>query len=952
MAMNTRLAVRATIGGVPVLLVGDLPKEKGGDAEYAAVVDCRGLDLERFLNNLLSSFGEQPNDPKFEDLKTALRAVHLDTLRVILNSKGKTGWLRAGLAADGFELFLLRKMGDAPNPYAVGMRITKLIRLGDLPWLDQYAAEFPELNHGIQNLGFLYASGSLSYPFPCTNAAPDVQGAGTKFEVVKGGAYAWITQDIMQPEQQLWIPPLKLGEAPSAAEAQTAPDEAAKAIQTASANNDKGTSLADSAANEPEISWIKVNKTLGPFTLARIGGSFANQKFTILLDASVSAAGLTLRLYGLGLSSNISPIKLDFMLSGMGLSFARGPVELSGGLATPDMGKTFFGEVLIRTKGFGLSAIGAYYNKKEYKSLFVFGMLELPLGGPPAFFVTGLAAGFGYHSKLNLPPVSKLNEFVLVKGALPAASGNPLAGKPNTDIMQTLMDSRDSIQPAEGENWLAAGVRFTSFEMIQSFALITVSFGTRCEIALLGRSQMSIPPPLPGATDEPYALAFAEIDLEAVIEPGATGTTPILAVNGVLAAGSYVFAKGCRLTGGFAFYVWASGEFVVTFGGYHPRFSPPPHYPTVGRLGFVWQVSGNLHTQGELYLALTGSGIMAGFAMEAVYQSGPVVASFLARADFLLSWKPFNYDVSISIQIHIALHLNLGLLATNLSYQFGVALQLYGPPFGGVAYVNLGVISFSISFGAETPVPPAPLKWDEFATTFLPPDNSVPASGGSRPPLVQWAGVTGGLIKELSDPVKDDPETSKYVWIVNAAHLEITTHSGIPSTDAVLHQDTRTDKISQGFSKGFGILPMYLDSITSNHSVTINKREAGEWVPYNNDRLVFSFEPVLGNSPNALYGKGDIDHLSTDTMIIDTLLGTKIKPSRKDPEHTLEKPISELLLKDSDPVAYQGFVDPSVVTEHTQSLADNPDLTQKPGADFLGALSQAGCAAAALQPGS
>ena len=162
------------------------------------------------------------------------------------------------------------------------------------------------------------------------------------------------------------------------------------------------------------------------------------------------------------------------------------------------------GEVLIRTKKFGLSAFGAYSNvpedktnnKPAYKSLFVFAMLDLPLGGPPAFFVTGLAAGFGYHSKLNLPPVAKLNDFLLVKGALPpASSGNPLAGKRQNPgaILATLMEAKD-VEADPGENWLAAGIRFTSFQMVQSFALLTVSFGTQFEIALLGRSQISIPP--------------------------------------------------------------------------------------------------------------------------------------------------------------------------------------------------------------------------------------------------------------------------------------------------------------------------------------------------------------------------------------------------------------------------------------------------------------------------
>ena len=939
--MNMQLAVRATLGGVPLLLVGDLP-ENGGAGKYAAVVDCRGLDLEGFLGKLMLSFGARPDDPLYKILITALHALRLETFRVTLD--GNTGWLSVSLETLELNLFLNRQMKDASNLYAAGLRFNQSILLSQLPWLDQYAAEFPELNLGIQNLGILYASGPGVDPGSFTGAAPDMPPP----VVPNRGAYVWVSQNIIPTGQLLWVPPLKpdqtpgsdqaeeeLVKAPSAAEAKTGPDEAAKAIQTAPAKDDEGASLADSAASEPAISWMNINKTLGPFTLAKIGGSFADNKVTILLNASFSAGGITLSLYGLGLKSPIYPIKPEFTLSGMSLSFARGPVELSGGLVTSDYGKSFFGEVLVRVKSFGLSAIGAYYNNENYKSLFVFGMLELPLGGPPAFFVTGLAAGFGYNSKINLPPVEQLKEFVLVKPALPADPGNK---KDKRDILQTLMDSRDSIQPAAGESWIAAGVRFTSFEMIQSFALLTVSFGTRWEIALLGRSQMFIPPRLPGATDEPYALGFAEIDLKAVIEPGATDPVPVLAVNGVVASGSYIFAKGCRLTGGFAFYVWSSGEFVVTFGGYHPRFTVPGKYPAIGRLGFTWQVSGNLHTQGELYFALTGSGIMAGFNMQAVYQSGPVVASFLARADFLLEWKPFHYDVSISVQICIALHLNLGLFTTDLSYQVGVDLHLYGPPFGGIAQVNLNIISFSIPFGSEKPAISKKLTWNEFAATFLPPDNSKTGSNGTRPALVQWAGVTGGLIKEWNDP-----HTNERVWIVNPRDMEITTHSGVPATEAwtagedgCAAQEVHCDRPAGSV----GIRPMQVEKIRSVHRITFLKRgEDGSWKPTTGN---LAFTAVQGKSPKALYGgavSSEADLLYADAMINDTLLGVRINPAQQQAKRTRTELISNLVSPGVS-VTYLGF---DTFTGEPQGLANDPDLSRIPGSDLLDALRQAGC---------
>ena len=236
----------------------------------------------------------------------------------------------------------------------------------------------------------------------------------------------------------------------------------------------------------------------------------------------------------------------------------------------------------------------------------------------------------------------------------------------------------------------------------------------------------------------------------------------MLAVNGIVAAGSYVFARSCALTGGFAFYIWSSGEFVITFGGYHPDYQPPDHYPKLGRLGFVWPVTDSLNCKGEFYFALTGAAIMAGLRLQATYQSGPVSASFIAQADFLLAWKPFFYEASARVHLSVNLHRDLGLFTANAYFQLDVSVYLHGPPFGGVADVDLGIFSFSIPFGADTLVKPPALTWPEFAGAFLPPDNAV------------WAGVTGGLVRES----KADG------WIINPRDFEITTHIAVPATEA------------------------------------------------------------------------------------------------------------------------------------------------------------------------
>src|SRR5207248_1199865 len=144
---------------------------------------------------------------------------------------------------------------------------------------------------------------------------------------------------------------------------------------------------------------------------------------------------------------------------------------------------------------------------------------------------------------------------------------NPFS-KPK-DPGASLLVLHDWIPPELGAIWLAVGVCFTSFEMINSFALLTVALGCTFELALLGLSAITIP------TGAPALIGFAELALKATFSP----EQGLLAVSGKLTPESYILSKDCHLTGGFAFYIWfkdspdgaSAGDFVITLGGYHPH---------------------------------------------------------------------------------------------------------------------------------------------------------------------------------------------------------------------------------------------------------------------------------------------------------------------------------------------------------------------------------------------
>ena len=113
---------------------------------------------------------------------------------------------------------------------------------------------------------------------------------------------------------------------------------------------------------------------------------------------------------------------------------------------------------------------------------------------------------------------------------------------------------------------MAAGLKFTTFGLLDSFVLVSVSLGTQFEVALLGLAKMELPKKVSAIPGRP--IAYVELALKVVFAP----VQGYLAVEAGLTENSYILAKECKLRGGFAFYLWFAGEhagdFVISIGGY------------------------------------------------------------------------------------------------------------------------------------------------------------------------------------------------------------------------------------------------------------------------------------------------------------------------------------------------------------------------------------------------
>ncbi len=569
--------------------------------------------------------------------------------------------------------------------------------------------------------------------------------------------------------------------------------------------------------------WLDVQRSFGPVNVKRLGIACVQGEIRFLLDASLALSGLTVDLQGLSLAFPVGVIsnfsretfletlggKTDSRwstnLDGLSLTYRNGPIAVSGGLLRVDPPPAatryaYNGELLIKADTWAISAIGSFAQMESGEaSLFAYGVLSAALGGPAFFFVTGIAAGFGYNRNLTLPTLEELPHFPLIAAltdtGVPTTREEKIAG-----LIQGI---NRYVYPASGQNWMAAGVRFTSFKVIDSFALLILSFGNRFEIGLLGISTVMVPARRPkGVTARP-PIAFAQLVLEAKYAP----EDGVLKIAAQLTPDSFVLSEKCRLTGGFALYTWfkderangelvakgyRAGDFVLSIGGYHPDFVPPARYPSVPRVGANWRVDDRLTIKGSLYFALTPLAIMAGGALDANYQSGNLRAWFQVRVDFLLYWEPLYYQVEVRLNLGASYTMDWWFTTKTITAQVGVLLKLQGPPFGGRAVVDLYVCSFTIDFG-EGPKPPEALDWPAFEAGFLPKASEVCLSRAA-----------GGLLREI--PAAGVGQSAE--WVVNPETLVIVTSSAIPNSAAPIFNGTEVVHLGGDLAGApFGVKP-------------------------------------------------------------------------------------------------------------------------------------------------
>jgi hypothetical protein len=688
---------------------------------------------------------------------------------------------------------------------------------------------------------------------------------------------------------------------------------------------------------EDPVHWININRQFGVFQFDRIGVEYSDNVLSFALDAGIAMGPVIFNVVGLKVGSNLSRFDPVFDLSGLALALTLPSLTIGG--AFLGYNKEYYGQAMVQSPAFGFKVIGGWSpsytddkTKKEHpSSFFLYANIQVPLGGPPFFFVTGLAGGFGLNRKLRLPTIQELPGYQLLPANAPKEEKTAIE-----TVKKILPTLANDFPEVEGQCWLAAGIQFKSFEMIHAFALVTVSWGVNLEIAFFGSCAMSLPP-------GPAQIAYVEI----LIIASFSTETGLLAIAGVLSPASYVFAEFVQLTGGFAFYTWVSGEkkgdFVVTIGGYGPGYAQPDNYPTVPRVGMSMALA-LLQVSGQTYFALTPGMLMAGMEIKATFTSGPILAWFDVGVDFLLSWAPFHYEGHAWIVVGVGL--NLGLFTIKL--QIGADLFIWGPDFGGRAEIDLAIVQFTIFFGAS-PSPVVPLGWTSFAAKFLPKPNAPknPPDGPARAHAAAVGAntnvikvtVTHGLQKTVDDILVLDPDGFSMDCASTIPANEATWNPGTPiafplpnkpgeyskegkksSSGLYLQSPPKEMSATEVWNPDLAIGPMEKSNVRSLLEVTlIRHTDGGADEPVNSVRAM----PILLNSPSALWAPSKEDKSPKDPPHVKfTLVGFTITPPVVDPSAVNDVPLKELLFQSDFKTGFQyqsDWSDPNYTVTSTET---------------------------------
>jgi hypothetical protein len=172
---------------------------------------------------------------------------------------------------------------------------------------------------------------------------------------------------------------------------------------------------------------------------------------------------------------------------------------------------------------------------------------------------------------------------------------------------------------------------------------------------------------------------------------------------------------------------WGSdANFVVSVGGFHPRFNPPPlPFPSPQRIAVSILNTDIARIRTETYFAVTSNTVQFGARTELMFDVGVARVDGHMAFDALFQFSPFYFVIEISAGVSLKVF-GVGLFSIHLQF------SLEGPsPFRAHGTGTLSLFFFDVSADFD-------ITWGDSKDTTLPPVQVMPLLRGELEKLESW----------------------------------------------------------------------------------------------------------------------------------------------------------------------------------------------------------------------
>jgi hypothetical protein len=438
------------------------------------------------------------------------------------------------------------------------------------------------------------------------------------------------------------------------------------------------------------------------------------------LTASVDNIGLIATFSFPNGSGNLGPLNLSLGFkppNGVGLSVDAGPVKGGGFLyIDTDRGEYAGTLQLVFSDFIGLSAIGLITTKLP-DGTSGFSLLIIIT----ADFGAGIQLGFGFTLSA-VGGLLGLNRTMLFQPLMDGIRTNSIQSimfpQDVANATRILSDLRAIFPPQEGTFLIGPMAKLGWGEPI----LISISLGVIIEIppgdvAILGILKVALP-----ADDIPVLVLqvnFAgalEFDKQRLYFFASLYDSHILfvTIEGEMDA---LVAYG------------ADSSLIISVGGFHPQFNPPPlPIPVAKRIevDIINESFARIRCSG--YFAVTSNTVQFGSHSEYFFGFDALSLQGSSGFDALIQFSPFHFTAAISTSFSVNVF-GLGV------YGVDIDLVLEGPtPWHAHGTASLSFFFFSIGIGID-------FTWGDNRNTSLPPAAVMPIAGDEFSKSTNWKAV-------------------------------------------------------------------------------------------------------------------------------------------------------------------------------------------------------------------